>query len=333
MTQLRLIQFRDGNGDRRVGVAENAAEVRLLAETDSVHALARDAEAEGASLAAAIRARLLETRDNYAAILAERRILPPFDHPDPCRMHVTGTGLTHLGSADARDKMHKAVTESADLTDSMKMFRDGLQGGKPPTGVAGAQPEWFYKGNGRFVVAPEAPLPLPAFAEDGGEEPELVGLYLIGRDGRPRRLGFALGNEYSDHVLERRNYLLLAHSKLRRSSFGPEMIVGEAPADIRGSSRIRRNGKVIWEKPFLTGEANMSHTLANLEHHHFKYAEFRVPGDVHVHYFGTATLSFTDGVRAEAGDVFEIEAPGFGQALRNPRAAADAAAYWAATPL
>jgi hypothetical protein len=307
--------------------------VRLVAEAASVHALARDAETEGATLAAVVTARLSDTRVDYAAILAERRILTPFDHPDPCRMHVTGTGLTHLGSADARDKMHKTVTESDNLTDSMKMFRDGLQGGRPPDGVAGAQPEWFYKGNGRFLVAPETPLPVPAFAEDGGEEPELVGLYLIGRDGRPRRLGFALGNEFSDHVLERRNYLLLAHSKLRRSSFGPEMIVGEAPADIRGTSRIRRNGKVIWEKPFLTGEANMSHTLANLEHHHFKYSEFRVPGDVHAHYFGTATLSFTDGIRAEAGDVFEIEAPGFGRALRNPRAAEEAAAYWAATPL
>ena len=58
-----------------------------------------------------------------------------------------------------------------------------------------------------------------------------------------------------------------------------------------------RDGKTLWEKPFLTGEANMSHTLANLEHHHFKYALFRRPGDVHVHFFGTATLSFADGIR------------------------------------
>ena len=72
-----------------------------------------------------------------------------------------------------------------------------------------------------------------------------------------------------------------------------------------------------WEKAFLTGEDNMSHTLANLEHHHFKYAVFRRPGDVHVHVFGTATLSFGDGVRCEAGDVFEIEADAFVLPLRN----------------
>jgi hypothetical protein len=50
----------------------------------------------------------------------------------------------------------------------------------------------------------------------------------------------------------------------------------------------------------------MSHSLANLEHHHFKYALFRRPGDVHVHFFGTATLSFSDGVKTEEGDMFEI---------------------------
>ena len=71
-------------------------------------------------------------------------------------------------------------------------------------------------------------------------------------------------------------------------------------------SRILRDGKVVWEKPFLSGEDNMSHTIANLEHHHFKYPLFRQPGDVHVHMFGTATLSFADGIKTEPGDVFEI---------------------------
>jgi hypothetical protein len=120
--------------------------------------------------------------------------------------------------------------------------------------------------------------------------------------------------------MERVNYLYLAHSKLRPASFGPEILVGALPDDIRGASRIRRDGAVIWEKPFLSGEANMSHTIANLEHHHFKYELFRQPGDVHIHMFGTATLSFADGIRATQGDVFEIEAPDFGLPLRNPLA-------------
>lgn len=66
----------------------------------------------------------------------------------------------------------------------------------------------------------------------------------------------------------------------------------------------------------------MSHSLANLEHHHFKYAQFRRPGDVHVHFFGTATLSCAAGMRAEPSDVFEITAPEFGLPLANPLAIA-----------
>jgi hypothetical protein len=187
------------------------------------------------------------------------------------------------------------------------------------------QPEWFYKGDGSWLVGPGKPLPMPAFALDGGEEPELAGLYVIDDKGRPVRLGFALGNEYSDHVTERQNYLYLAHSKLRHSSIGPEMVVGGIPASIEGMSRIIRAGKVIWEKPFLTGEKNMSHTLANLEFHHFKYDGFRRPGDLHIHYFGTATLSIADNVKTQDGDVFEISAAPFGAPLRNPLKAVKAA--------
>ncbi len=315
---MNIIQFTDNKAKRCVGLV-NGADVHPLKKVASAVSLATLAIKTGKSLAAMAKSLASSETKNYAAILKERRILPPITHEDPAHCIVTGTGLTHLGSAAARDSMHKKLEGGAvELTDSLKMFKSGLEGGKPQKGKAGVQPEWFYKGDGRWLVAPGAPLPKPSFALDGGEEPELAGLYLIDAKGRPVRLGFALGNEYSDHVTERQNYLLLAHSKLRHSSIGPEMVVGGIPPDIRGMSRIVRKGAVVWEKPFLTGEANMSHTLANLEYHHFKYEPFRVPGDIHIHYFGTATLSFVDGFSAQDGDVFEIEAAPFGAPLRNP---------------
>jgi hypothetical protein len=231
-----------------------------------------------------------------------------------------------LGSAQARDAMHvKLAGATEELTDSMKMFKLGLEGGKPAQGEIGVQPEWFYKGDGSWLVRPGEALELPDYALDGGEEPELVGLYVIGDDGTVLRVGFALGNEYSDHVLERQNYLYLAHSKLRTSSFGPEILIGNAPGDIQGTSRILRDGRELWSAPFLTGEANMTHTIANIEHHHFKYTHFRRTGDVHVHYFGTATLSFAAGVKVQAGDTFEISALDFGAPLRNPLVAVPSA--------
>jgi hypothetical protein len=314
---MRLIQFRDGD-ERAVGAITGDTASRV-AGTTSVYELALEAAGRGIRLEALVIEKGLAGAIDPAAILAEGRMLSPIDHPDPSHLLATGTGLTHLGSASTRDAMHKSDRQAAEapLTDSMKMFRMGLEGGKPAAGAVGVQPEWFYKGNGHSVAAPGAALRSPAFAADAGEEPEIAGIYVIGADGTPFRLGFALANEFSDHVTERVNYLFLAHSKLRALSFGPELRTGPLPGSVSGMSRILRGGEVIWQKPFLSGEDNMSHTIANLEHHHFKYAIFRQPGDVHVHMFGTATLSFADGIRTEPGDIFEIAEPQFGLPLRN----------------
>ena len=305
-------------------VARHRDVARRVQGATSVRDLALAAIAAHRSLAAEVAARGLAEAVDLAQAAAEGRLLLPLTHPDPAHLHLTGTGLTHLGSASARDAMHANMAGAETLTDSLRMFRMGLDGGRPAPRAVGAQPEWFYKGNGHAAVAPGAPLTAPPFAEDGGEEPEIAGLYIAGPDGMVHRIGWALGNEFSDHVTERVNYLWLAHSKLRVASYGPEILVGDLPADLRGTSRIRRDGAVIWEKPFLSGEANMSHTFANLEHHHFKYDIFRQPGDVHVHFFGTATLSFADGIRTLSGDIFEIEAPDLGLPLINPLAFAPA---------
>jgi hypothetical protein len=322
---MLISQIKGAGGGIVVAVrGEAGGPARAVVNAGSVYALAMEAANGGKSLAAAIEAHGLGETIDLDKAYAEGRFLSPITHPDAAHLHLTGTGLTHLGSAATRDSMHKKATEAAEetLTDSMKMFRMGIEGGKPKAGEKGVQPEWFYKGNGYGAAAPGEPLVSPSFALDGGEEPEMAGIYVIAADGAPFRIGFALSNEFSDHVTERINYLYLAHSKLRPASFGPEIRVGEAPEDIRGTSRIRRGDKVIFEKPFLSGEANMSHTFANLEYHHFKYGLFRVPGDVHVHMFGTATLSFADGIKPEAGDVFEIEVAEFGLPLRNPLAIA-----------
>ncbi len=296
-------------------VAREGTEACVVNGATSTLALVNHAIGAGIGLSEAINRHGIGAAVDLNAAYAEGRILSPITHADPAHLLVTGTGLTHLGSASTRASMHTVA--DAEMTDSMKMFRMGVENGKPAAGKIGVQPEWFYKGNGTTTVAPGGALTMPAFADDGGEEPEIAGVYVIGPDGTPFRVGFALSNEFSDHVMERVNYLYLAHSKLREAAFGPEILVGELPGDVRGMSRILRNGAVLWEKPFLSGEANMSHSIANLEHHHFKYGLFCQPGDVHVHCFGTATLSFADKVKTEVGDVFEIEASAFGLPLRN----------------
>lgn len=314
---MRLVQFNAvGTDTPCVAVVRDDGTLDVIADTAGTYALAMEAARTGASLADLATRKGVAESVRYDDVAARGALLPPITHPDPAHMLLTGTGLTHLGSAATRNAMHEK--SDAELSDSMKMFKWGLEGGKPADGAVGVAPEWFFKGDGSWVVPPGGALELPEYALDGGEEPEVTGIYVVSDDGTPCRIGFALANEFSDHVLERQNYLLLAHSKLRTSSFGPELLVGDLPGDVQGVSRILRGGKEIWQKPFVSGEDNMSHSIANLEYHHFKYARFRRPGDVHIHFFGTATLSFADGVKTEPGDVFEISAAGFGRPLVNP---------------
>lgn len=316
MTYLRLLQHLSAEGVRSVILADGDA-AHFLPGVASVRELALGAIAAGQTLAEAAKDAGQGEAVDIAAEFAAGRLLAPIDHEDGAHLLLAGTGLTHLGSAEGRDKMHKAAASEEKPTDSMRMFLEGLEGGKPDPGEVGQQPEWFYKGDGSQLVGPTDDLEMPAFAKDGGEEPELAGIYLIGEDGTAYRLGLALANEYSDHVTERHNYLWLAHSKLRQAALGPELLLGTPPSHIEGTSKVIRDGETIWEKPFLSGEGNMSHTFANLEHHHFKYDLFRRAGDVHVHFFGTATLSFSDGVQTQEGDVFEISAAPFTLPVSN----------------
>ena len=243
-------------------------------------------------------------------------LLLPILHPESSRGWVTGTGLTHLGSAATRNSMHSEVAE-ADLTDSMKMFRMGVEGGRPFADQIGAQPEWFYKGNQQTLVPSGGALTLPAFSMDGGDESELAGVYLIRKDGQPMRIGFALANEFSDHVMEKINYLYLAHSKLRVSSIASFIKIGPPPGHVQGHAQIERAGEVIWHKEFLSGNDHMCHSIENLEHHHFKYDLFCRPEDVHIHYMGTSTLSFADKITTQTGDTIRLQVDGFGPALEN----------------
>jgi hypothetical protein len=159
---------------------------------------------------------------------------------------------------------------------------------------------------------------VPAYAEDGGEEGEIAGVYFIGADGQPRRIGMAIGNEFSDHKFEKDNYLNLAGSKLRNCSLGPELVIDPQFESVPGKVTIERAGREFWSKEIATGETEMCHSLQNIEQHHFKFETHRRPGDVHVHYFGACALSFGDGVQLADGDVMSISFAGFGRALRNP---------------
>jgi hypothetical protein len=314
---LRLVQLQHG-AVRRVARVEEPL-LRLIEGAESILTLAQMAIAADVSLAAIADRHISSQTLDYEAVYTGAlpwRLLVPADHPEPARCLVSGTGLTHLGSAENRAKMHEKT--DAELTDSMRMFRLGLQGGRPEPNRCGAAPEWFYKGNGAVLRPHGEPLVVPGYAEDGGEEAEIAGVYIVDADGNPRRIGMAAGNEFSDHKFEKHNYLNLAGSKLRNCALGPELVVNPDFDRVPGRVCIERAGRILWEREIATGEHEMCHSVANIEHHHFKFEAHRRPGDVHVHYYGAHSLSFADEVLLEEGDVMAIQFGGFGRALRNP---------------
>lgn len=320
---MRLVQLSHPDQGRRVAAVEEPR-LRLLNNYTTVYQIAHRAIESKVRLAHVAEGDVGHDTLPYEPIYngeSDWSILPPIDHPtEPARCLISGTGLTHTASARNRDAMHAkdSAATAAPLTDSMKMFQWGVEGGRPAAGEIGVQPEWFYKGSGFILRGHRQPLEVPTFAEDGGEEPEVAGLYLIGPDGSPRRVGFAVGNEYSDHVMERRNYLYLAPSKLRHASLGPELSIVPTLGNIKGRVAVERGNEEVWSAQIATGDDNMSHTIVNLEHHHFKYPEHRQPGDVHIHFFGADAFSFGAGITLQDGDEMVVEWQGLGRALRNP---------------
>lgn len=315
---MRLVQITHPDYGRKVALVREPSLV-LLDNISSVYDLAVKAIHSGKDIKAIVETHLSNSKLDYNTVyqgIDEWTLLPSFDCPEnffSCL--VSGTGLTHKNSALNRQMMHQAAGDN--LTDSMKMYQWGLEGGQPAHGTIGVQPEWFYKGTGDILKAHRQLLSVPAYACDGGEEPEVAGVYLIDNKCQPVRIGFTTGNEFSDHVMERKNYLYLAPSKLRNCAIGPELVIDMEFTDLEGTVKVIRNKNELWSAAIHTGEKNMAHSLANLEYHHFKYKDHRQPLQAHIHFFGADAFSFGSGIKLEAGDEMQVYWKGMGRPLVN----------------
>jgi hypothetical protein len=157
---MRLIQFVAEDGRAVAAIADGTAP--RVVRTPRVCAILRwKRTALGRSLAETVEAHGLGDAVDYDRLAAEKRLLVPLDHPEPSRVVLALTGLTHLGGAQTRDSMHVKL-QGADLTDSMKMFKMGLEGGKPAAGAVGVQPEWAWKGDGTWIVHQSSRSSFPA---------------------------------------------------------------------------------------------------------------------------------------------------------------------------
>lgn len=195
MSTLRLVQLNHPARHRCVAVVQEPV-LRLLTATPSIYHLALRSVREGMSLSELVVSLVSAESLDYSFVYegrSEWRLLPAFDQPEnPFGCLVSGTGLTHKNSALNRQMMHQstsalptsalpasALPASAQQTDSMRMYQWGLEGGFPGAGGIGVQPEWFYKGNSYCLLAHNEALEIPAYGDDGGEEPEIAGIYIV----------------------------------------------------------------------------------------------------------------------------------------------------------
>jgi hypothetical protein len=266
----------------------NADELHLLSTYRSAYAFAMAAIETGQKLRDLLSTDLsgivLDYREVHA-LASGWRFLPSFDHPaDPACCLVSGCANAHGVTA----------------------------------GTAPAAPPWFVKGNGIHLRAHGEPLTIPAFASGGAEEAELTGVYLIGPDGVPRRVGLTPGNEFADTAMAAKDARLLSRAKLRTCAIGPELALDAEFQDVAGSVAVERGGALIWSKEIRTGEKHTVFTLEQIERHHFEFEAHRIPGDAHIHFLGGSVSSFGDGVILDEGDEVVIQWEGFGRPLRNP---------------
>lgn len=319
MNNIRLVQLIHPKYNRRIALVKEPSLI-LLKEIRSIYDLALKAIHSKTKIDSFININLSDEKLDYSSIYdgqSEWKLLPSFDYPgSPSGCIISGTGLTHKNSALNRQMMHENGQDK--LTDSIKMYQMGVEGGSPEKGKIGVQPEWFYKGSGYSLKACGQPLEVPSYADDGGEEPEVAGIYVIDEDAQPWRIGFTTGNEFSDHIMEKKNYLYLAPSKLRQCAIGPELVIDNNFDSFEGVVTILRKEKTIWTRDIKSGEKNMSHSLENIEYHQFKYASHKIPLQAHIHFFGADAFSFGSGIKLQDGDLMRIQWTGMGRALQNP---------------
>lgn len=125
---MNIIQFENQHQQRAVGIVENNT-VKPVNQVETVRDLALMAIENKLSLEQQIKQLGFASENyDYAQLLDKRQVLPPLDHPDTAHCFVSGTGLTHLGSASTRDKMHQQnSTDTASVTDTMRIFQLGIE--------------------------------------------------------------------------------------------------------------------------------------------------------------------------------------------------------------
>ena len=199
------------------------------------------------------------------------------------------------------------------VTDSMRMFRVGPCGGRPDRRRNRHCAGMVLQGRRRRAAA----LPLrrslfPRTQKTAAKKRRSPAIYLIDSQ-TARRTASACARAMSSPTTNSSGATI---SILQAQSFALQhrARTGRWPrlsAPSTGEVSIERDGSRSGEERSRPAKKTCAHSLANLEHHHFKFAGHRQPGNVHVHFFGAHSLSFGEGIELKDGDWMQVRFEGY----------------------
>ena len=125
---MNLIQLKFPNNLTAVGVLEGNKIINLTAQNkdiDTTYKLFMELIKNSITIEEFLEPKIKNSpafEFNYEELISDPKkfdvnILPPITHPDPYRLFISGTGLTHTGSVKSRDMMHNDDDEKKDQTD------------------------------------------------------------------------------------------------------------------------------------------------------------------------------------------------------------------------
>ncbi len=230
-----------------------------------------------------------------------------------------GTGLTHLGSAAARDSMHAKIDkQDNELTDSMKMFKWGVEGGKPTGSKPGMQPEWFYKGNGRNVVACGSALAVARLRRGSwrGARARRPLPHRRQRPAAPSRLRDrqrVLGSRHRAPQLSTAGAFEAAPVRRRARCSTPARCprTWKAPAASAATARCCGRSRSSPARRTCATPSPISNTTTS------STGSTACPATCTCISSAPRRVSFVDNIKVQAGDEFEVDLPALGRAARQ----------------
>lgn len=178
-------------------------------------------------------------------------------------------------------------------------------------------PTWFFKGFAHALKTDGEPLRLSSVAQVACEEAEIVLVYHVDQDRRPRYLGFTFGNDMTDIGQIRSNPSYLSYGKLSDSAIHPCLFLGAPPERADGSVRIARHEETVWEGEITNGHSVLAYDVETMMSKLWLHHSLLVPGMVHYVYIGADRNSIDYGHHIKSGDVVDIRFNAFGVRLRN----------------